>query len=538
MATESKRGWFVNILHLHIPFVIDSDTMAREWLFQATAESYIPLLNIMSRLIANGKSPKLTLGITPPLAEQLASDHFREAFTDYLHERMESALHDALFFRNTNIEISYLARRWEDYYWSILYAYEKFFNRDILGVLRRWQDEGHIELIASAATHAFMPLLSRPSSIRAQVSTGVETYERHFGRRPAGFWLPECAYRPGLENYLDEQGIRYFIVDSRQLNGGNGNGGRSVFRPHQLKTSSGRDMFVLSRHFDICSQVWDHSFGYPGDPNYLDFHKTHLPSKLRYWRVTSREIDMSKKEIYRMESAFYDRKEEHARHYVEKISGILENNHRFVGRPEGLIAAFDGELFGHWWFEGVEWLHSVIEKIHNSPGVGMATASEMIERVPADPDVHLIESSWSDLGAHENWLRGEARESWNVIHAAEQNMENLASAYCNLPDKELAREILCQAAREMLLLQSSDWIFMLTTGNTPNIARDQIRRHSEYFTQLGELAEKYCRNGDVSPGMWSVLQRCSMENWIFPKLSMDYWCAPKPSTPDQKPSEA
>ncbi|MBI4830266.1 MAG: hypothetical protein HY801_01655 [Candidatus Lindowbacteria bacterium] len=208
MEAGSLNGWLVVVLHMHIPFVANADPMAEEWLYQAAAESYIPLLNIMNRLVAGGKSPKLTIGITPTLTEQLGSEKFRESFPGYLRRKMELALSDAFAFRNENMEMSFRARQWEEYYWSILYAYEHFFNCDLLDAFRRMQDSGHIEILASAATHAFMPLLSRPSSIRAQIGTGAETYERCFGRRPAGFWLPECAYRPGIEDYLADEGIR------------------------------------------------------------------------------------------------------------------------------------------------------------------------------------------------------------------------------------------------------------------------------------------------------------------------------------------
>lgn len=511
------------MLHLHIPFVLQSDPMAEEWLYQAAAESYVPLLNIINRLVARGCSPKLTLGVTPPLAEQLHSAHFRESFTDYLRRKMQAAFNDALAFRNTDPELSFLARRWEEYYWSILYAFEKFFDRDIVGALRRLQEDGHIEIITSSATHAFMPLLSRHSSIRAQIGMGVRTYERCFGRRPAGFWLPECAYRPQIEDYLDEEGIRFFIVDSRQLNGGIGNGHRSPFRPHLLKASRGTELFVLSRDFEMCAQVWDHSIGYPGDPHYLDFHKKHLPSGLRYWRVTDRHLDMSRKEIYDVDKAFGDRKEEHARHYCEVVAGALENNFSRVGRPEGIVAAFDAELFGHWWFEGVEWLCSLIERIHAHPNIGVATASEFIERTPGDANVKLVESSWSDLGVHENWLRGDARELWEVIHACERHMEDLSRSSPVFNESELGAAILTQAAREALLLQSSDWIFMLTTGNAPNIALDQIKKHVERFDTLLDLARRYCSDGKLPPALCSALQRCHMEDWLFPDINMEFW---------------
>jgi 1,4-alpha-glucan branching enzyme len=525
MHQAASKGWFVGVLHLHIPFVFQSDPMAEEWLYQATAESYIPLLNIINRLVAQGRSPRLTLGVTPPLAEQLSSDQFRESFIAYLRRKMQSAFNDALSFRNSEPEISFLARRWEEYYWSILYSFEKFLNQDIIGALRRLQEQRHIEVITSSATHAFMPLLSRPSSIRAQIGVGVETYERRFGQRPVGFWLPECAYRPGLEDYLEQEGIRFFIIDSRQLNGGACNGHRTPFRPHLLRTSRGTNLMVLSRNFEMCSQVWDHSIGYPGDPHYLDFHKKHLPSGLRYWRVTDRNLDMSQKQVYRVDTAFDDRKEEHARHYCEMLARALEDNYGRVGRPEGIVTAFDAELFGHWWFEGVEWLCSLIERIHANPNIGMATASEFIERTPADPDVRIVESSWSDIGAHENWLRGDARDMWEVIHACEQNMERLSCTYSKFSQSELGAAILTQAAREMLLLQSSDWLFMLTTGNTPNIALEQIKKHCEHFDTLLNLARRYCAEGKLPPDLCSVLQRYHMEDWIFPEVKMEFWQA-------------
>jgi 1,4-alpha-glucan branching enzyme len=244
--SSKPQGYFALVLHSHLPYVLSHGTWPHgtDWLVEAAAETYIPLLNVLRRLVNEGISPRITIGVTPVLAEQLADDRFREEFRAYLHLKQEVAReNEGEFLRRGDQQLADLAHFWWRYYEDIERDFEERYGGDLVGALRQLQEEGHIEVMTSAATHGYLPLLGRDTSVEAQVRLGVESYRRHFGRDPAGIWLPECGYRPrypwqrpvgpsgsgagmkpelrkGVEEFVAEAGLRYFIVDSHLLAGG------------------------------------------------------------------------------------------------------------------------------------------------------------------------------------------------------------------------------------------------------------------------------------------------------------------------------
>jgi len=191
-------GYVTIVLHNHLPYVIGHGMWPHgmDWLNEAAAETYIPLIDMVDRLAADGIRAGITMGVTPVLSEQLADDRFRQAFSDYLQQKMESADEDAAAFESTgNQRKTNLARGWRSYYERISKLFNEVYDRDLLRQLRRLQDQGSIELITCAATHGYLPLLGNDECVRAQIMTGIDSYRRHFGREPRGIWLPECAYR-------------------------------------------------------------------------------------------------------------------------------------------------------------------------------------------------------------------------------------------------------------------------------------------------------------------------------------------------------
>ncbi len=233
-------GKLVLVLHSHLPYVLSHGRWPHgmDWIHEAAAETYMPVLQIMDRLIAEGISPKLTIGLTPVLSEMLADEVFKDDFESYLDQKITAAALDAEEFYRTEDGRHDLARMWEDFYGGMKEYFLVTLKRDIPGAFKRLQDEGHIEIITCAATHGYLPLLAEDTSVQAQVRLGVETYRKHYGRDPKGIWLPECAYRPayewtppvegaggprprkGVEEFLAENGIKYFIVDTHLLRGG------------------------------------------------------------------------------------------------------------------------------------------------------------------------------------------------------------------------------------------------------------------------------------------------------------------------------
>jgi len=484
-----------------------------ESVFECMAESYIPLLNAIADLWEEGISAKLTIGITPILAEQLADEHLNKGFEKFIRERLEAAKKDEKRFAAGGTErdanLVQLARFYVKWFSEVQRDYVKRWNRDLISGFRKYQDLGAIEITTSAATHCFSPLLATDASIVAQYKTGVESYKRHFGREPKGFWLPECAYRPatkdrpGVEKYLYDLGLKYFFTESFVIQGGQTSTVRRAFGPYgsveyiplPKRPETGLDTFeafwlkdypvaVLGRHEQAGYQVWSADHGYPGDGNYREFHKKDDVSGLHYWKLTSKKTDLGDKEFYNPETAL-ERAHENADHYVGLIQQILTDHLRKTGSPGLVMVSFDTELFGHWWFEGIYWIKDVIRKLRHYTAVTMVTANEYLEQFPPRQAIDLPESSWGQGGHWQVWLNNDTEWMWPIIHQAEKTMQNLIQKIDvtnNIDD--LTKRALKQASRELLLLESSDWPFLVTTGQAKQYAVERFKEHDERFQSL------------------------------------------------------
>jgi len=390
-----------------------------------------------------------------------------------------------------------------------------------------------MEIITCAATHGYLPLLGRDTSVQAQIMTGVEVYERHFGRKPRGFWLPECAYRPryewappaecgparapvlrkGVDEFLHEAGIRYFIVDTHLLRGGKALG---VYR-HRYKaleqlwaqfesqceptaerhTDPNRAYLTSSaplglnpvaffvRDEDTALQVCSGDLGYPGDGWYLDFHKKYFPGGFRFWRVTRAKSDLAEKGLYDWREA-QQRIPSHADHFVSLVaSGVAGDA---TGAPPIRCCPFDAELFGHWWHEGPEWLQAVLERADDHADVHAISLGDYLELHEPQEGVGLPEGSWGEGGYHFIWLNQMTSWTWTRIYEAEDRMAGLLAKAPENPTG-FADRVLKQAARELLLLQSSDWQFLISTWNARDYAELRFEGHRESFARLALIAD-------------------------------------------------
>lgn len=522
-----SRGSFVFVLHSHLPYCRKAGVwpFGEEWVFEAMAETYIPLLDVISGLVAGGVPVKLTVGLTPVLLDQLQDPYMLFRFEEYLETKIAAAEADiARFEAESEGRLRDLARFYRDRYESVRRSFHERYGGDIVGAFRSLQEGGHIELVAGAATHAYLPLLARESSVYAQVRIGVDTYERCFGRRPQGIWLPECGYRPrdsvagppgsafaaaGIDGVLATMGIRHFFVDSHAIQGGTPAGmygarfaerqpvpryipsrpGFTTYLPYSVE---GSGLLVLGRNERTALQVWSSEWGYPGDGNYREFHKRDSVSGFRYWKVTSRLVDLGSKEIYQPEAALAKAKE-HADHFVCLVERLLGEFHADTGKHGVIVAPFDVELFGHWWMEGVDWLRWVLEGLARSDSVELATAAGYLENHPPAGQIDLVESSWGMGGGHYIWDNEATSWMWDEIHSVEREMERTAASLASLttagghdpggPDT-IEKRLLRQAAREALLLQSSDWPFLVTTEQAADYASRRFLEHKNRFERL------------------------------------------------------
>lgn len=526
-------GTFTFMLHSHLPYARQAGMWphGEEWVHEAIAETYVPLLNALYDLREEGVPFKLTIGITPILAEQLADPLIIDHFVGYATERAARAAQDIERFElNGDAEMRNLARFYHHWYGRVLTSFVDRYQRDLLGAFRTLQDEGLIEVATSAATHGYLPLLARDSSIHAQLRTGVNAYRRHFGRAPQAIWLPECAYRPaivedeagkavrrpGLESFLAEEGLLVFFSETHTVEGGVPVGmavpgtigpygmvarryASSITRPQageQLAPGTSLlpywvgdapgQVAVLARHERTGQQVWSAAFGYPGDFVYREFHRKDAESGMQYWRVSGAEVDLGAKQPYDPDHAARQ-VQSHADHYVHLIEEQLREYRDRTGGFGSITASYDTELFGHWWFEGVDWLKAVLRGLAGRPAVEMSTASGVVEHHPPREVLSLPESSWGAGGGHFTWLNDETAWMWPLIHDAEQRLESLVAQF---PDASGdLRTVLNQAARELLLLQSSDWPFLVTTGQAKEYATERFQEHLARYNQLCAIAE-------------------------------------------------
>ncbi|MGE5574046.1 MAG: glycoside hydrolase family 57 protein [Bacillota bacterium] len=564
-----STGSFVFVLHSHLPYCRKAGVwpFGEEWVFEAMAETYIPLLDIVSDLVARGVPARLTVGLTPVLLDQLQDPYMLFRFDEYVETKIAAAEGDiARFEAESEGRFRDLARFYRDRYDKVRTSFHERYGRDLVSAFRRLQDEGHIELVAGAATHAYLPLLARESSVCAQVKVGCDTYERCFGRKPMGIWLPECGYRPrdssrsepgsafgraGVDGALGAMGIRHFFVDAHAIQGGTPVGmygaglsqrqpppryvpsrpGFTTYLPYSLP---GSDIAVLGRNERTALQVWSSEWGYPGDGNYREFHKRDSISGFRYWKVTSRLVDLGSKEVYQHEAALA-RAREHADHFVGLVERLLGDFHRDAGKHGIIVAPFDVELFGHWWMEGLDWLRWAIEGLARSDNVELTTAAGYLESHPPSGRIDLVESSWGMGGGHYIWDNEATGWMWDEVHASEGEMERIAAmAACAddgpvrpprhegdssawTPDgapRSFRERILRQAAREALLLQSSDWPFLVTTDQAADYASRRFLEHRHRFTRLLDALQQ----GDATPEAMRYLEEIEAIDALFPDI--------------------
>jgi 1,4-alpha-glucan branching enzyme len=556
---------FCLVLHTHLPFVLNHGRWPHgsDWLNEAALECYLPLLATARQLTREGLSPKWTVAISPVLAEQLASPHFRKELEFFLDHRLQACQENREWFRlSGETSLAGLADYWEA---SMNRTRDLFreIGGDLLGAFSELERVGHLEIMTCAATHGYLPLLSRDESIRLQLRTAVETHRTHFGRQPRGIWLPECAYRSrgdwaapagtgqagaprqraGIEELLSEYELRYFVTDAHLVRGGQPlspykeyfaaldslkdppvtaavRAAVTPYHAYRVASPGGRgDAVAFVRDPETTRQVWRRDQGYPGDPSYLEFHKKHFPGGLRYWRVTDASGDLGGKATYDPGKA-----RERARAHAEHFSGLVSEVLARAGEGALLCAPFDAELFGHWWFEGPDWLGHVTREIGRRAITPM-TLGEALEVSPPRETLSLTEGSWGEGGDHRVWVNKETQWTWEKVYQAERELADLLLDVLSKPSKPVNR-ILAQACRQMLLLEASDWQFLITTWAARDYAERRLTEHFDSFSRLAGLARQLLGGQPLSADDEEFLRHSEEEDFLFAALDPS-WTRPR-----------
>ena len=562
-------GSFCLVLHGHLPYVLRHGLWphGEDWLYEAAAETYLPLLATIDECVNLGARPHITLGLTPVLLEQLAHEDFKQGFEKYLQDRLGRAAQDRREFHSLhNGHMDYLAGRWSDWYSAQAEQFGRL-GRDIPKAFADRARAGLIQILSSAATHAYLPLLYEDSSVRAQLRAGLSSSRRILGFQPAGMWLPECGYRPGgpwrspigwagkenrlaLDRLLAEEGMSHFFVEHHLIERANseyvfhegqwrrvdwqeavkypGQGWRSVFEPHGVNSEASGPARVaaLARDPKVCEQVWSGWVGYPANGAYLEFHKKWSPKRgLRYWKVTGKNVDLGQKSLYSPD-AIPGKVHEHCTHFCDFVKGRLWDYHRRTGRHGVAVAAFDAELFGHWWFEGPQFLRDVLLALNADPDVELVTAEQCLSQHPPDKTVSLPEGSWGEGGDHRVWADPQIHWMWDIEYRCEALFGKMTFDLPWRKDVRL-RGMLEKAARELLLLQASDWPFAVTRGQATDYGIKRFMLHVARFETLIELCEKTVQDSAYLGQLTAVekheIEDADLHDVIFPQIDLNWW---------------
>ncbi len=518
------------ILHAHLPFVRHpehEDFLEEDWLFEAITETYLPLLRLLRRLHAEGARVRLTISLTPPLCAMLRDELLQTRYLRHL-DRLISLARQEITRHRHHSQLLELGHFYERFFTEARRLFADELGRDVVRAFRELQDAGVLEIIASAATHGFLPLLQHfPEAQRAQIRIGCDDYRENFGRAPVGFWLPECGYSEGLDALLQEANIRWFVVDTHGLMHARPRPAFGQFAP--CFTPAGPAAFARDRESN--REVWSAEAGYPGDPVYRDFYRdlgydrseaelrefvrpagVRKFTGIKYHRVSGSSSD--EKEFYNpgWAAAAAD---EHAHDFFEKLRGrfqglAVEDFDAIVTSP------FDAELFGHWWFEGPRFLESFLRETAAQPSAfQLTTPEEYLAKHPAHQIVRLSPSSWGENGFNGVWLHEKNAWIYPLLHSATRRMIELARAHRDAVDP-LVERALRQAARELLLAQSSDWAFLLKTQTAPEYAAARTRQHLERFSRLAD--QLFAGEIEVD-----FLAGCEARTPIFPNLNWRYY---------------
>ncbi len=493
----STQGYLSILLHAHLPFIRHPeypDFLEEDWLFEATTETYIPLLQMMDRMWRDGVDFRLTMSLTPPLCEMLADPLLQERYANHLARQVELASRQEVARRGTDFAEAAAVAAAE--LREVQRLYNDVWHRNLLPVFKSFQDRGRLEIITCGATHGFLPLMATDEARLAQLRVAVTNYEKHFGRAPRGIWLPECAFAPGLDAFLAEVGIKFFVLESHGLTQARPPSRYGTYRP--VITPSG--VAAFGRDVESSRQVWSAEIGYPGHPDYREFYRDlgyDLPYAevkpylhgdglrrnigLKFHRVTGK-VSLDKKEPY-VPSWARARADEHAGNFLFNRQAQCRHLKGVLGTTPHIMAPYDAELYGHWWFEGPIFLEAMMRKTAcDQNEIVMVTPSEYLAIEPVHQQVTPALSSWGANGFFEVWLNGYNDWIYRHLHEAEERMIELVNRF---PQADgLLRRALNQAARELLLAQASDWAFIISTNTSVEYAEKRTKDHVARFTGL------------------------------------------------------
>lgn len=484
---NSVPGLFTLVLHTHLPWLAHHGRwpVGEEWLYQSWSAAYLPLIRVLRTLAAENRRHLITLGITPVVAAQLDDPYCLQGMNHWLANWQLRAL-EASTTRSSEPgappasqpqALRQFGVREYDEAERELGEFDALWRHGASPLFRELLDNQTIELLGGPLAHPFQPLLN-PRLREFALREGLADAHARFAHRPSGIWAPECAYAPGMEIGYDDAGVTHFMVDGPSLRGDT-----SLGRP-----VGGSDVVAFGRDLQVSYRVWSPKSGYPGHSAYRDFHTYDHATGLKPARVTGRNVPSDAKAPYdpaRADAAV----DVHVADFVDTVRRRLTAESERIGRPAHVVAAFDTELFGHWWYEGPVWLERVLRALP-AAGVRVGTLSDAIAEGYVGTAVDLPPSSW---GSGKDW------QVWSGDQVADlvQLNSEVVDVALSTVDKALAhgaalgsptpRDFVAdQILRETLLTVSSDWPFMVSKDSAADYARYRAHLHAHATREISD----------------------------------------------------
>jgi len=494
-------GSFSLVLHAHLPFVRHPeypDFLEERWFFEAMSESYLPFLAALRRLEADKVPFRFTLSVSPTLQAMMADPLLGQRYLAYLERQIGFASREAERSRG-NPAREAISALYAELYAADREAFATEYECNVLKGFDFFNKKGRIELITTTATHAFMPAFAdRAEAASAQIETALISHRKNFGRSPAGIWLPHLGYAPGLEGLLKSYNLAYAVADHRSVLWAEPAPFAATFAP--VRCPNGFALFP--RDAECSRDLGDRKEGYPASPGYRDFYrdlgyeldeaavreflpagKTRVPTGFKYCAVGG-EGPESYDPARAMRLAA-----EHAKNFVYKRVMTFSRAGAEMERPPLVLAAYDMELFGHWWFEGIAWLEALFREIASRPEeIRAVTPSDCLA---GDCEFQVLKpqaASASEDGHSTSWTEGGNAWAWRHVVKAGERMVELAERFPN--ESGLKERALNQAAREALLSQSSDWLQLMRDASTAPFARSELEASLLAFNRIYDMLSR------------------------------------------------
>lgn len=520
-----EKGYLNLVLHGHLPFVKHPEHehfLEEDWFYEAITETYVPLISVFEKLIQDGVDYRITMTLSPSLLSMFTDSLLQERYLKHINRSIELAEKEV---RRTQWqpEFNDLAHMYLDNFINARGTFLRY-DKDLTRAFKSLQDQGKLEIITCGATHGFFPLMDVcKESVRAQVKVAASHYKSIFGRPPLGIWLPECGYMPGQDTILKENGIQYFLSDAHGILHATPRPKYGTFAPIYCKSG----VACFGRDLESSKQVWSSIEGYPGDHWYREFYRDigfdldfdyikpyihpdgiRTNTGIKYFRITG---ETDEKQPYDRRRA-RERAADHAGNFLFNRQRQVEYLYEFLDRKPIVVSPYDAELYGHWWFEGPQWLDFLIRKIHHDQDtIRLVTPSEYLSENPRNQVVTPSMSSWGYKGYSEVWLQGTNDWIYRHLHKASERMTELAKTHNAGHVNGTLKRALNQALRELLLAQSSDWAFIMATGTHVSYA---VKRTKEHLLRFNRLYDDI-KNSRIDEGWLADLE---WKDNIFPEI--------------------